>query len=216
MFVGFFRRAARIAPTFCLIFLLVASSFGPALAQSTAFLSGIVTEDNKPLAGATVTAVGSNVALHTQTDAQGHFTFTVPIGTYDVDANSPNGTASLRIDVPSAGTTVTLGISALKVIGRTSVGARPPLGGSGTDINLSADLLTRSPANGSLPALLLQLPGAARGANGVVHINGDHGDVNYIVDGVPIPQELNRNIGTEFDPNDIAFVEAIEGAYPAK
>jgi hypothetical protein len=216
MFVGFYRRAARIAPAFCLIFLLVCSSFDAALAQSTAFLSGTVTENGKPVVGATVTAVGSNVALHVQTDAQGHFTFTVPIGTYDVDANSADGTASLRVDVPSAGTNVTVGISGIKVIGRTSVSARPPLGGSGTDLNLSADLLTRSPANGSLPALLLQLPGAARGANGVVHINGDHGDVNYIVDGVPIPQELNRNIGTEFDPNDIAFVEAIEGAYPAQ
>ncbi len=64
--------------------------------------------------------------------------------------------------------------------------------------------------------MLLQLPGAARGANGVVHINGDHGDINYIVDGVQIPQELNRTIGTEFDPNDIAFVETLQGAYPAQ
>ncbi len=63
---------------------------------------------------------------------------------------------------------------------------------------------------------MIQLPGAARGANGVVHINGDHGDINYIVDGVQIPQELNRNVGSEFDPNDIAFVEALQGAYPAQ
>ena len=76
--------------------------------------------------------------------------------------------------------------------------------------------MTRSPANGSFPELLIQLPGAARGANGIVHINGDHGDINYIVDGVPIPQELNRNIGTEFDPSDVAFADIIEGAYPAQ
>jgi hypothetical protein len=45
---------------------------------------------------------------------------------------------------------------------------------------------------------------------------GDHGDINYVVDGVQIPQELNRTVGTEFDPNDIAFVEALQGAYPAQ
>jgi hypothetical protein len=215
--VGFFRRAARIAPALCLVSILFFSTFGTALAQSTASLSGQVTVNGQPVKGANVTAVGSNVSLHVLTDAQGRFTFTaVPIGTYDVDANAPDGTASLRVDVPSAGATITIGLSGLKEIGRTSVISHPPLGGSGTDLNLSSDVLTHSPANGSLPNLLLQLPGAARGANGVVHINGDHGDVNYIVDGVPIPQELNRNIGTEFDPNDLAFIEAIEGAYPAQ
>lgn len=47
-------------------------------------------------------------------------------------------------------------------------------------------------------------------------INGDHGDINYIVDGLPIPQELNREIGTEIDPEDISFADVIEGAYPAQ
>jgi len=94
--------------------------------------------------------------------------------------------------------------------------SRPPAQGSGTDVSLSAENLTRSPANGNLSELLVQLPGAARGANGVVHINGDHGDINYIVDGVPIPQELNRTVGGEFDSNNLAFVEALQGAYPAQ
>jgi len=80
------------------------------------------------------------------------------------------------------------------------VTARPPLRGSGTDLNLNSEALTRSPAGGSLPNLLIQLPGAARGANGVVHINGDHGDINYIVDGVQIPQELNRVVAASSIP----------------
>ena len=49
-----------------------------------------------------------------------------------------------------------------------------------------------------------------------MHINGDHGDINYVVDGVSIPQELNRNIGSEFNPNDISFIDVLEGAYPAQ
>jgi hypothetical protein len=204
-------------PSFILALLLVFSSFGTAFAQSTATFFGTVTFNTLPAGDATVTAVGGNVTLHAKTDAAGRFGIaSIPIGTYDVDIVSMDGSAHLRVDVPSAGATVVVALSPIKNIGRTSVISRPPVRGSGTDIDLSGDMLTHSAASGSLPAILLQLPGAARGANGVVHINGDHGDVNYIVDGVPIPQELNRNIGSEFDPNDIAFVEAIEGAYPAQ
>jgi hypothetical protein len=215
--VGYIRRTARKAPSLFLILLLLIASFGTASAQATTSLFGSATFGGAPAKGAVVTATGSNVTLHATTDAQGRFTLpAVPIGTYNVDISSADGAASVRVDVPSAGATVIVALSPVKDIGRVSVTSRPPVHGSGTDLNLSGDLLEHSPAGGSLPALLLQLPGAARGANGVVHINGDHGDVNYIVDGVPIPQELNRNIGTEFDPNDIAFVEAIEGAYSAQ
>jgi len=63
---------------------------------------------------------------------------------------------------------------------------------------------------------LIQLPGAARGANGVVHMNGDHGVIDYVVDGVPLPQALNREIGSEIDPNDVSSLDVIEGAYPAQ
>ena len=182
-----------------------------------AVLSGTVTANDKPVAGAAVVALGSNLTLRAQTNAQGVFTIpAVPAGTYNVNVSAPQGTAALRVDVTGAGAHLIVALSQLKEIGRTSVTARPPVRGSGTDLSLNAEALTRSPAGGSLPNLLIQLPGAARGANGVVHINGDHGDINYIVDGVQIPQELNRVVGSEFDPNDIAFIEALQGAYPAQ
>ena len=47
-------------------------------------------------------------------------------------------------------------------------------------------------------------------------MNGDHGVIDYVVDGVPLPQALNREIGSEIDPSDISFLDAIEGAYPAQ
>jgi hypothetical protein len=215
--VGYIRRSAQIAPALFLGLVLLLAAFGTAAAQATTTIFGTATFNGAPAAGAAVTATGSNVTLHATTNAQGRFTITAaPIGTYNIDIVSSDGTASLRVDVPSAGATVVATLSPIKDIGRVAVTSHPPAGGSGTDLNLSGDLLAHSPASGSLPALLLQLPGAARGANGVVHLNGDHGDVNYIIDGVPIPQELNRNIGTEFDPNDIAFVEVMQGAYPAQ
>ena len=199
-----------------LVFLL-GSSAGALAQVGTTILSGTVTAGGRAVPDAAVTATGSNLMLRARTNAQGVFTMSaVPVGTYDVDVVAPQGRAALRIDVTGTGAHAIFSLSALKEIGRTSVTARPPLRGSGTDISLNAEALARSPAGGSLPNLLIQLPGAARGANGVVHLNGDHGDINYIVDGVQIPQELNRVVGSEFDPNDIAFIEALQGAYPAQ
>ncbi|MGH7716950.1 MAG: TonB-dependent receptor domain-containing protein, partial [Vulcanimicrobiaceae bacterium] len=37
-----------------------------------------------------------------------------------------------------------------------------------------------------------------------------------IIDGVPLPQALNREIGSEIDPNGVSFLHVIEGAYPAQ
>ena len=201
-----------------LILGFVLASAAGALAQTrTSILAGTVTAGGQPVAGAAVTATGSNLTLHAQTNARGLFSIPgVPIGGYDVEVIAPQGRAALRVDVGGAGANLTVALSQLKEIGRTAVTSRPPVRGSGTDLSLNAETLARSPSAGSLPNLLIQLPGAARGANGVVHINGDHGDINYIVDGVQIPQELNRIVGSEFDPNDIAFVEALQGAYPAQ
>ncbi len=215
--MGHFRCAARLACACAAMFLCAMLGPAAATAQATAALSGFVSGGGNPVAGAAVTVLGSNLTLHARTNAQGKFTFPgVPIGAYNVDVTSPSGSASLRVEVPSAGAAITLVLTHLKEIGRTSVTSRPSVAGSGTDLSLNSEQLSRSPASGSLSGLLLQLPGAARGANGVVHLNGDHGDINYIVDGVQIPQELNRTIGTEFDPNDIAFVETLQGAYPAQ
>ncbi len=215
--MGRIRRAAPWASALAALFIFIPLANVAAWAQATTFLAGVVSTNGRPAFGANVIATGSNLTLRAKTDTHGKFTFNgVPPGTYNVDVSGPAGTAALRVDVPSAGATITVALSGLKLIGRSAVTARPPVAGSGTDLNLGSEQLTRSPASGSLPALLLQMPGAARGANGVVHINGDHGDINYIVDGVQIPQELNRNIGTEVDPNDIASVELLQGAYPAQ
>jgi hypothetical protein len=213
----FYRRAAHWMLAAIVVVLVVSAQCFPAVAQATTILSGTVNGTSGPVVGAAVTAIGGNLTLKATTDAHGRFVFVgVPIGAYNLDITSSSGNTSVRVDATSQGTDVSVAVSQLKVIGRTVLISHPSVQGSGTDLNLTSEFLARSPANGSLPALLLQLPGAARGANGVVHINGDHGDINYIVDGVEIPQELNRSIGTEIDPRDIASIEVLQGAYPAE
>ncbi|MBC5800312.1 MAG: TonB-dependent receptor [Candidatus Eremiobacteraeota bacterium] len=184
--------------------------------MNIASLTGTVTDDGRPVSHATVTASGSNLIAHTTTDAQGRFSFpSLGFGTYTVSATANGLRGELRVDLSSGGATITLALG-LKVIGKVAVARSAPVRGAGTDVVLNNTVLTRSPSSDSFPETLIQLPGAVRGANGVVHINGDHGVIDYLIDGVPLPQALNREIGSEIDPNDVSFVDAIEGAYPAQ
>lgn len=197
---------------------LVCASAAPAFATAaTAFLGGTVSNNGRPAARVQVTASGNHATLKATTDAKGRFTFPpLAFGTYDVEARDGDLRALVRVDLGADGANVALALRRLTQIGEVVVSRSLPVRGSGSDVTLNETDLTRLPYDGSFPAMLIQLPGAVRGANGVVHINGDHGVINYQVNGVALPQGLNRDIGSEIDLNDLAYVDVIEGAYSAQ
>ena len=185
--------------------------------NASAFISGTVTMNGKPVPHVVVTASGNNRESKTTTDNQGHFQFPpVAPGTYLVVASYDGGQASARVDLGSGGAAVNLTLGPLKEIGAVAVSGASTLRGSGSDVVLNHTVLTEMPYSNSFSEMEIQLPGAARGADGVVHMNGDHGVINYMLDGVALPQELNRDIGGEINLNDLSFVDLIEGAYPAQ
>src|SRR5579871_2957792 len=183
----------------------------PALAAApSSFLSGTVTNAGAPVANAAVTAEGNDVTVSTTSDAKGRFKFPpLALGTYQVEARKGDLRALLRVDLGSDGAFVALSLRLLKQIGEVVVSRSLPIKGSGSDVTLNQTDLTRLPFNNSFPEMLIQLPGAVRGANGVVHINGDHGVINYQVNGVALPQGLNRDIGSEIDLNDLSYIDVV-------
>ena len=186
-------------------------------ATATAELSGKIVANGVAAAGAVVTASGNNHTVSTTTDAQGRFSFdAIAFGSYEVLASLKELKGTLGVDLGSGGSSIIIQLSNFKEIGRVAVARSSVVNGSGADVILNSTQLTRSTTSDSFPETLIQLPGTARGANGVVHMNGDHGVIDYVVDGVPLPQALNREVGSEIDPDDISFVDAIEGAYPAQ
>jgi hypothetical protein len=192
------------------------AAFTQSARAATTVLAGSVLANGKPVAAAAVSLTGNNLTHSTRTNDQGRFAFPdLPPGSYLVTATAVAGTAQLRVDLATVGADVTLDLGA-KQLGIVTVTTSSAVRKAGTDVTLNRQALTKTPATGNFPELLVQLPGAARGANGVVHINGDHGDINYIVDGIAVPQELNRVVGTEFNPNDISFIDVLQGAYPAQ
>jgi hypothetical protein len=199
---------------------LVFTSAPPVLAvNASAFISGSVTRDGRPAGHIAVTASGNNLTAKTTTDAGGNFSFPpLALGTYDVEARSGDFRGLVRVDLGSGGANVSIPLEKLSEIAHAVVTQSQSLAihGSGSDVVLNGTALTRLPFDNSFTQMETQMPGAAQGANGVVHINGDHGVINYMIDGVPLPQELNRDIGSEININNLSFVDLIEGAYPAQ
>ena len=187
--------------------------------NASAFLSGTVTNDGVPVAGTRVSASGNNLSMHVTTNARGHFSFPpLPLGTYDVEAQNGDLRGTVRVNLGSGGATVEIVLTNLKEIHRVVVSRAQSdvIHGSGSDVVVNQTYLTQMPFNNSFSEMEIQMPGAVRGANGVVHMNGDHGVINYMLDGVALPQELNRDIGGEINLNDLSFIDLIEGAYPAQ
>ncbi len=201
----------------CLFFVALAPHAARA-ATAFSFLTGTVTFEGKPVADATITVRGTLDVETGKSGPDGKFGFpSLPSGSYALHATTSTGLhADVSFVLGTAGTKIVVALDDRATIGRVSVARTAQLGGSGADVALNATQINRSPASSSFSDLLIQLPGAARGANGVVHMNGDHGVIDYIVDGVALPQALNRDIGSEIDPNDISSLNAIEGAFPAQ
>jgi hypothetical protein len=200
--------------------LMTIGSAAPAYAvNASAFLNGSVTRGGHPAAGVSVTASGNNLTIKTQTNAKGHFSFPpLALGTYEVEARAGDLRGLVRVDLGSGGASIEIAMVKLTEIAHAVVSQSQSLAihGSGSDVVLNSAALTQLPFNNSFTEMETQMPGAAQGANGVVHMNGDHGVINYMIDGVPLPQELNRDIGSEININNLSFVDLIEGAYPAQ
>ncbi|HTV94341.1 MAG TPA: carboxypeptidase-like regulatory domain-containing protein, partial [Verrucomicrobiae bacterium] len=214
MFGFSMRRGFGAALTFILLNFVCTA---PSLAGNpSAFITGSVTQDKKPVADATVTAAGNNRTLRTKTDAGGHFRFPpLTLGSYLLSASHGQAAGEARVDLTIGGAVITIPLG-LKEIAAVNVRSASTVHGSGGDVVLNSTALTEMPYNNSFSDMMVQLPGAARGANGVVHMNGDHGVIDFQLDGVMLPEELNRDIGGEINLNDVSYVSLIEGAYPAQ
>ncbi|MDQ6780471.1 MAG: TonB-dependent receptor, partial [Candidatus Eremiobacteraeota bacterium] len=189
----------------------------PLLARAAVVVQGhVVDTRGNMVSGATVTLAGANRTIETLSHPGGSFAFVnVVEGEYELRARAAAGTAALHVVVAGAPVAVELHLT-LQTLGRVvSVSSAPSLRSGGSTL-ISAAQLAHSPASNNLADVFVQLPSAARGSNGQIHINGDHGDINYSLDGVPLPQALNRVIGSEVDPSDVGYLDVIEGAYPAK
>jgi hypothetical protein len=207
------------------VVLLLAAS---AVATIFGSVRGIIHDpQHRPIQAAMVMlkAKSSDWSKSANADANGNFEFNpVPIGEYLVIVANPgfrqatqsvvvkSGTepvVHLQLDV--AVTAETLYVSAPAVEVSPSDSATPTTLVDRTDVE-------RTPGaarSNSLAIVTDYVPGAYL-THDQLHIRGGH-QVSWLVDGVPVPNtNIASNVGPQFDPKDIDYLEVQRGSYSAE
>jgi outer membrane receptor protein involved in Fe transport len=171
----------------------------------------------QPLTGYTQTA---------QTDQQGSFKLVnVPFNTYkvraeasgfqpseksvDLESTVPLGLDfSLSITAAAAAVTVSTDNSAMLESDRTS---------SDTDLNQA--ILERplgAVPSRAIESMVASTPGFVTDDNGRMHPRGSESQVQYVIDGVPVTDNLSAIFSTSLDARTLRTVEVLTGGIPAE
>ncbi|MGC4082831.1 MAG: Plug domain-containing protein [Vicinamibacterales bacterium] len=67
-----------------------------------------------------------------------------------------------------------------------------------------------------LSAMLLSAPGFIPSQNGRIHVRGSHGQIQYVVDGVPMTDEYTEAFANPLDPRYVKSAAVMTGGIPAE
>ncbi|HYP14995.1 MAG TPA: TonB-dependent receptor, partial [Bryobacteraceae bacterium] len=90
---------------------------------------------------------------------------------------------------------------------------------TGTRSELNMAVISRVPAapgTRGLESMLLSLPGFAANANGAIHPRGAHNQMTFVIDGMPISDQLTGAFANSVDPSMVQTVELFTGDIPAE
>ncbi len=92
-------------------------------------------------------------------------------------------------------------------------------GDTGTRMQMNEkdiDRMALQVGNRGLESVLLSFPGFSQNANGAIHPRGAHNQMLFVVDGMPITDQLTGAFGNAVDPNIVQTVELFTGNIPAE
>ncbi len=200
--------------------------------NETAKLNGIQGQVNdtlgRPIAEADVTlkSVTGEVVAHATSDTEGHFAFTATVpGTYAVLSDKPGfktGSSIVTFSAGMASTIITLAASQVQDITITATklekarnGLSPKTGGSVYKFDASnIDNLPQGEST-AFNQVLLQAPGVANDSYGQLHVRGDHGNTQYRINGVILPEGVS-GFGQTMDTRFAQGIDLLTGALPAQ
>lgn len=179
-----------------------------------------------PNATITVTQPVTGYRQTTQTDAQGSFKLVnLPFNTYKVRAEATgfqpaeesidlettiplNLELSVTLEQTTAAVTITTGGSVLLEPDRTS---------SDTDINqtILERPLGAAPSR-AIESIVASTPGFVTDDNGRMHPRGSESQVQYVIDGVPVTDNMSAIFSTSLDARTLRTVEVLTGGIPAE
>jgi hypothetical protein len=217
------RLPGRLAAVL-VVFMIAAP---PARAQNVGTISGTV-RDTQGLAipGATVNVTNrvSQATQSTVTDVQGNYALSnLAFGTYVLSVTLEGFTPVQQV-VELRSTVATIRDVELKIGGLTesvtvSGDALLETKSSGSHVDIGAGLIEQLPSatpSKQLSSMLLSAPGFIPSQNGRVHVRGSHGQIQYVVDGVPMTDEYSEAFANPLDPRYVKSAEVMTGGIPAE
>jgi hypothetical protein len=166
----------------------------------------------------------SDWAKSVTTDASGEFQFNaVPVGDYSISIASQGfAQTAQRVTVTSGSTPVVhFQLKVLRANEKVFVSGAPEV--APTDSATPTTLVSRleiehtpgADRTNSVAMITDYVPGAYV-THDQLHVRGGH-QTSWLVDGVPIPNtNIASNIGPQFDPKDIDYLEVNRGSYGAE
>lgn len=205
--------------------LLAASS----AAQSTAVLQGVVQDGTGaviPGASVRVENPVTRFRAEIRTGRDGAFEIrNIPFHTYSVTIASEGfepheETVSLRSNVPyemivrlaPAGVRESITVAAA---GELLVDPEE----TGTHVQMNQgdiEKLALQAGNKGLESIIVSMPGFAQNANGAIHPRGAHNQMTFVIDGMPVSDQLTGAFANAVDPNIVQTVELFTGNVPAE
>jgi hypothetical protein len=199
------------------------------LAQITGTISGTVVDaTGAPVAAARVSVEAQSGLLRSgQTDDGGQYQISnLPLQSYRVSVSADGFDPAVRAITIQSNIPVPLDVR-LSVASQTTnitVEGRPPAAAveptsTGTRSELDIASLGRtpvSPAVRGLEAVLLSVPGFAADANGAIHPRGAHNQMTYVIDGMPVTDQLTGAFANAVDASIVETVDLFTGNVPAE
>lgn len=198
--------------------------------QGTATISGKITDPTgAAIPAARITLSNAVTRFSKQVDSQADGTYTIsniPFQTYQLVLEregfiSTTQSVSLRSGIPVV-VDVKLGLAAnVQTVVVTEIDkmmlVSPDDTGTRAQMNQGdIEKLAISTANRGLEAVLVTFPGFQQNANGAIHPRGAHNQMTYVIDGMPISDQLTGAFANAVDPSIVQTVDLYTGNIPAE
>lgn len=209
--------------------ILALLAVGPAFAAAagSGTLTGRVTDDQgHPVALAQVRLENrvSGFRLSVVTDGSGVYTaYNIPFSDYHLEVAAPgmqdlHQNLSVRSNLP---TRLDLSLKAAQasatVVVEDTVSLVEAHASAHIDIDHSTiEKIPTSMQSRAMESILLTTPGFIQDENGRFHFRGSHGQVTYVVDGVPITDQVQSTFSNSLDPSQVESMEVITGGMSAE
>jgi hypothetical protein len=200
----------------------------PARAQSTTSIAGLV-EDAQgaaiPGVSVSLRQASSGLERETTSDSTGRYEIAnLPLGVHDLSFSLPGFVRAERRIQAVTSASIALDVQLALASMTDAIQVTPPSpvvdsSSAGTRHAVAVTRIERMPVavtSRGLEGVLVAFPGFAQNANGAIHPRGAHNQMTFVVDGLPISDQLTGAFANALDVGVVQTAELVIGHVPAE